>query len=202
MVGSLQFIVAMIVVQLYYPGYSLSANYISDLGNTANSPLAWLFNDSIRILGVLGVIGAVLLFSAFRARWSTYAGLAFLMIASGSAFAVGTFPENVNGSVHSVVSAITFIGAGLGLLVIALAMVRDTRWQGYRIYTFASGVVTLVATGLFTASIYPVLGPGGMERLIVFPILLWAIVIGIHLLQLGTYVPAPAGESGPTGSSV
>jgi hypothetical membrane protein len=66
-------------------------------------------------------------------------------------------------------------------------MLRDTRWEGFRGYTFLSGIVTLAALALFLASVYPGIGPGGMERLIIAPILLWAIVAGVHLLKLQPY---------------
>ena len=46
-IGTIQFIVAMGVVQAGYPGYSLLTNYISDLGNTATSPWHVVFNASI-----------------------------------------------------------------------------------------------------------------------------------------------------------
>ena len=203
LVGSVQFIAAMIVTQLYYnyPAnngpYSLTGNYISDLGHPG-SGIPWLFNDSIRILGILGIGGAYLVYRAFAPRMMAKLGVAFLMVASLGAVGVGTFPETspeLGGNIHTVVSAITFIGAGLALLFLSGAMLRDTRWDGYRLYTLLSGVITLVALMLFQAAVYPGLGPGGMERLIVAPILLWAIVAGAHLVRLETYDPRAVSAS-------
>ena len=189
LLGSLQFVIAMAVVQAMYPGYTDFGNYVSDLGSS-HSPWAWLFNDSIRLLGVMGFFGTLLIRSAIPARTSGRVGLAFLIIASVGAFLVGSFPEGspqLGGNIHSIVSAITFIGSGLGLLALGPAMLRDTRWEGFRGYTFFSGIVTLIALALFLTSAYPGLGRGGMERLIIAPVLLWAIVAGTHLLRLQPY---------------
>jgi hypothetical membrane protein len=189
LLGSLQFVAAMVVVQALYPGYTDFGNYVSDLGSS-HSPWAWLFNGSIRLLGVLGFLGTLLIRTAIPSRTSGRVGLGFLLIASVGAFLVGTFPEGsteLGGNIHSVVSAVTFIGSGVGLLALGPAMLRDTRWEGFRGYTFLSGIVTLVALALFLASVYPGIGPGGMERLIIAPILLWAMVAGVHLLKLQPY---------------
>ena len=192
--GVLQFIAGMVIAQLGYPGYSLIGNYISDLGGP-HSPLAWVFNDSIRVLGLLGILGVVMIRTAFQDRLTSKVGLWFLVVAEFGAILVGTFPETspeLGGNIHSVVSAITFIGSGIALLILSVAMLRDTRWEGYRGYTFLSGVVTLIALVLFQENLNGPLGVGGMERLIVAPILLWAILIGIHLLRMPTYAPAKA----------
>lgn len=195
--GSVQFVAAMIVVQLYYPGYSDTGNYISDLGSSM-SPWAWLFNDSIRLLGLLGILGTVLVRTAFASKTTTHVGLGALLVAELGAIAVGTFPEGSSwpfSGIHSVVSLVTFLGSAVALLFLALAMSRDTRWQGLRAYTFLSGVVTLVAIGLFASGHSFALRPGGMERLVVAPILLWAVLAGVHLARLSVYEPAVAGSS-------
>jgi hypothetical membrane protein len=82
-----------------------------------------------------------------------------------------------------------FIGANLGLVVLGFAMFRDTRWDGYRSYTLFSGIIGLVALILFVTKVFVGLGVGGMERLIVAPLLLWQIVVSIHLLRVPTYAP-------------
>jgi hypothetical membrane protein len=191
--GSLQFIVAMIIAQLAYPNYSDLRNYISDLGAhtaTAQSPLAWLFNGSICLLGIVGVIGTWEIRSAFPNRTSARVGLACLVVAEVAAFLVGVFPEQTLHNIHTIVSSITFIFAGLALVVLALAMFRDTRWDGFRGYTFFSGIVTFVAIVLFQEGVGGAAYQGLLERIIVAPILLWAIVAGLHLAQMPTFAPA------------
>ena len=198
-IASVQFVLAMALTQWKYPGYSDLGNAISDLGNGALSPWSWLFNDSIRVLGVLAIVAIYFVREAFQQRKSTTLGVLFVMVAGAGAFGVGTFPEGspeLGGGIHSLVSLITFLGSGLGLLAFSFAMLRDTRWDGYRAYTALSGFITLIALVLYATNIYPGIGPGGMERLIVAPILLWAVVIGVHLLRMRPFDPsAPTAPS-------
>lgn len=196
-VGSVQFLVAMAVVQSKYPGYSLSGNYISDLGSSS-SPWAWLFNDSIGVLGLFFILGGFWIRSAFPPKTSARVGLFLLVVAAFGAIGVGSYPEGspqLGGNVHNVMSFITFLGSGFSLLVLAMGMLRDTRWDGFRAYTFLSGLVTVIALGLFAGHSYAGLGQGGMERLIAAPILLWGIVAGYHLLRLPVYSPAAISKS-------
>ena len=190
LIGSLQFIlVGMLIPELRYPGYSLTARTISALGNTAHSPLAELFNGSIILLGLLSVIGFALLWGAVHPGGRRLVALGLLSIASLGAIGVGAAPENVQGTVHGLAALTVFLAGGPGLLLLPLAMTRDTRWDGFRMYTALSGVVTLVALLLYLRGLVGPLGPGGMERLIVAPLLLWEILVGIRLLRLPAYAP-------------
>jgi hypothetical membrane protein len=196
-VGSLQFLVAMLVVQLDWPGHSYSdvANYVSDLGGP-QSPLPGVFNHSIQLLGVLGVVGTLLIRSAFPPKTGTRVGLFFLLVAEVFAFLVGTFPEGTGSigstSIHTLVSSVTFVASALALLALGFAMLRDTRWDGYRAYTFFSGVVTWVGIALFAANVGGSGVQGALERVIIAPILLWAILAGLHLARMRTFAPSHA----------
>jgi hypothetical membrane protein len=191
--GSLQFLIAMALVQLAYPGYSLSANYISDLGNSTLSPWSTLFNVSIQLLGLLGIAASVLVRSAFLPRTSARIGLAFLALASLGAFLVGTFPETateLNGNIHAYVSDLTFLGSGAALVFLGFAMLGDVRWELYGFYSVLSGLVTFAAIVGFVA-IHDTSHVGLWERLIVAPVLLWGLVAGAHILRLPAVPPAP-----------
>ncbi len=204
--GGLEFLVGMAVVQTQYPNYSLTQNFISDLGG-ANSPWALVFDASVILLGLCAVVGALLIWSAFDDRPSRGAGLSLLLIGGIGAIGVGVFPETtpvLNGHMHDIVSLVAFLGAGLGLVVVSFAMVPAARWGSSRPFTVLCGGITIFAIVLFSAGTYggPAglflgLGPGGMERLIVAPILLWAVAEGVHLYRLPRYAPA----SLPTRSS-
>ena len=204
--ASVQFVVAMVVTQLGWSAahpYSLKNNYISDLGNTACgyfpsgsttyvcSPWHNVFNGSVTFLGLLVIFGALTVPTAFVASRLRTAGLALVVLAGVGAAGVGVFPENVNGTVHGLASALAFVAGGLALLVLGAAMVGDRRWDGgYRGFSFVLGVVTLAATGLFLTGVDLGLGVGGMERLIVAPLLLWLVVGSVHLLRLRAYAPS------------
>lgn len=205
--GTLQFLLVMAAVQLAWTHpYSLTSNVISDLGNTgcgpyptSSSPVVcspWylLFDVSAAALGVLIVLGALLVRSAFPPNRRTgTVGTGLMVLAGIGAAGVGAFPENLSPTVHYAFSGLAFVGGGLAMIVLGLAMFRDTRWGGYRGYTLLSGLVTLIAAGLYQAGTFFVLGRGGMERLAAAPLLLWLLLASIHLL----YVPAYAPKSVP-----
>jgi hypothetical membrane protein len=203
-VGVLQFIAGMAITQLgWTTPYSLQNNYISDLGAVHCGMLAgryvcspWhdVFNVSIVLLGLLLIFGVFLLRTGFPARTSRTIGLGLLIVSGIGAIGVGLSPEDVNLTVHTLSALLAFAGGGLALIVLGFAMFRDTRWDGYRAFSILCGLIGLIALILFVAKTYGPLGVGGMERLIVAPVLLWALVCGIHLVRIPTY--APPGISG------
>ncbi|MCI4346156.1 MAG: DUF998 domain-containing protein [Thermoplasmata archaeon] len=184
----LQFVVAMVVVQLAYPGYSDRQNAVSDLGGS-HSPWALLFNLSIVLLGLLSLGAVLLVRSAFRKGKSSKLSLGLLGLASLGAIGVGAFPEGSR--FHGNFAELTFLASGLSLLFFSLAMLRDTRWDGYRLFTFAAGIVTFLGILLYGGPSTLGLGPGGAERVIIAPVLLWGIVAGAHLLRLPSYRASP-----------
>jgi hypothetical membrane protein len=203
-VGVLEFIGGMIVTQLGwdssapYGQYSLLNNYISDLGaiycgpyggREICSPWHVVFNASIVLMGLLLIFGAILIRTAFPARPTRTVGLILLVVAGLGAIGVGLSPEDYNLTVHSLSALLAFAGGGFALIVLGFAMFRDTRWDGFRAFSIFCGLIALVALVLFVSHAYGPVGVGGMERLIVAPILLWALVCGIHLARIPTYAP-------------
>jgi hypothetical membrane protein len=208
-VGIVVFLIGMVVTQLAWtnPSYSLTQNYISDLGavncgyfpsgstHYVCSPWHDVFNASIIVMGLFLILGVLLIPTAFPARGSRRVGLALLVLAGIGAIGVGLSPEDVNRTAHYLSAFLAFAAANFALIVLGLAMFRDTRWDGYRAYTFLSGIVGLVALGLFGANAWTWggfwgdWGVGGIERTIVAPVLLWAIVVAVHLLRIPSFAP-------------
>ena len=184
-VGTLQFIVAMGVVQAGYPGYSLLANYISDLGNTATSPWHDVFNVSIILLGLLAFVGILLLWSAFPRSALRPVGLVLLLVASIAAILVGCFPENVNPPVHDLVSLLVFLPGGLALALLSVGMRATTWWSALRAPSLGLGLLTLLSLAYYapTQTSNTTFDPGLIERLIVFPILIWALAVFVLVLR-------------------
>jgi hypothetical membrane protein len=179
-VGSVGFIIAMNVAEFLYSGYSVSQNYISDLGATCRNsvcaivqPTSTIFNSSVFLLGVLIVAGAYLVYRGLKAKIFTP-----LLILSGiGAMGVGIFPETT-GVVHEIVSLIVFLFGGLS----AIASYTITK-RPLNYFSIALGIFTLSALFLFMSGNYLGLGPGGMERLIAYPALLWGTSLGGYLMQ-------------------
>ena len=190
-IASVQFVVAMVLVQQHFPGYSLTGNYISDLGG-ASSPWALLFDLSAIALGVLAIPALLLIYSSFDDRPARSIGLTLLIAGAAGAIGVGVFPETthvLSGRAHDIASAVAFLGGSLGLLGLSFAMQRPERWRFSGRYTLTSGAVSLGATVLFLTGFDLGLGHGGMERLVVAPLLLWMLVEGTHIGLLHRFAP-------------
>lgn len=179
-VGAVQFSIFLILAEIYYPGYNVSTNTVSDLGATCptsgaciiNEPTSMIFNTSIVLLGLLILVGAYFLQRAFR--WTPAAVM--IALAGVGALGVGLFPETT-GIWHSVFSLIVFLFAGLTAIVTAGFQKKPMSY-----FSVALGVATLVALVLYVGDVYLGLGPGGMERMIVYPTLVWSIGFGGHMM--------------------
>jgi hypothetical membrane protein len=191
--GIIQFGVAMAVVQYGYPGYSDLTNYISDLGNTATSPWHSVFNISIILLGSLAFLGILLAWTGFPHGATRVVGLFLLLLASLGAIFVGLFPENVNSTVHGLASLAIFLPGGLALVILGSGFRPRTDWYWLRPVSVVLGLVTLIALAYYVPT-QPnsTWDPGFVERLIVFPILIWGFLAAVQLLR------APLRSGAPT----
>jgi len=180
LVGSAQFIIALILAEAVYPGYSTSANYISDLG-VWSKPSAAIFNASIILFGLLLMTGAYYIQKDFKNKSISV----LFFFAGAGAMGVGIFPEDtflVSGlPVFHAISAMTaFLLGGIG--AVASYKVTDSP---FKYISAIMGTTSLIATMLFlsTSSLdYLGIGAGGMERMIAYPTLLWMLCFSGHLL--------------------
>lgn len=171
LVGSAQFVVGMVLAEALYPGYSVANNTISALGV---GPSAIIFNSSIFLFGLMAVAGSYFIWRIFRGKFVT----ALIFIAGVGAMGVGAFPSSA-GAIHDVVSLMAFFFGGLSAIV------------AYRLEKFplnyisvVMGLIALIALVLFGSHNYLGLGRGGMERMVAYPIVLWALGFGGYLIGL------------------
>ncbi len=165
--GGTEFMLLMLIAESVYKNYIISQKYISDLGV---GPTAPIFNASIIIFGLLVMASSIALYS----RWRAFSVIAF--IAGLGALGVGIFPEGSPYGLHTLFSLIAFLFGGVAATSSALIL------KGPLKATAALGPVSLVSLVLYVGGNYAGLGPGGMERLIVYPILIWLIGFGAVLL--------------------
>jgi len=116
-IGAVQFVLGMLIAEFLYPGYSVSMNYISDLGATCRTtciihqPSASIFNTSVSLLGFLTLVSSYFLWREFHNRLISL----LLGITGIGMVGVGLFPETA-GIVHPIVSFITFFFGGLSAI--------------------------------------------------------------------------------------
>jgi len=168
-VAASQFILALIVAEALYPDYSISVNYISDLGV---GPSSAVFNFSVFLMGILMLVGVYFLQRAARFRVLT----ALLILSAIGAMGVGVFTEK-SGSAHPVVSAIAFLFGALSAIT-SYRLVKSP----FSSLVIILGLTALTALTLFATGNYLGLGEGGMERMILYPILTWGAGFGAYLI--------------------
>lgn len=174
-----QFLVFLVVAEAVddrTPAYNVGTNYISDLGVGSGAPV---FNGSIIVLGILLLLAVYFGFRTFHDWFLTIA----LLLAGGGAIGVGVFTEDFPG-IHTVVSFLTFFGTGLAAIVAYRITKPPLSYVGV-----IAGVLSFLALGLFASETYLGLGVGGMERMIVLPVIGWALAFGGSLLAAA---PAPS----------
>ncbi len=185
-VGAVQYAIFWILSEVIYSanvvnGYSESQNYISDLGANCPSsgpcfipPSAPLYNSTVAVLGLLILLGAFYLHRSFH--WTP--ATAMVVLTGIGAVGVGVFPET-SGTLHSISSLVTFLFAGLTAVVTARFQKKPLS-----LFSVILGLVTLFALLAYVGGEYAGLGAGGMERVVVLPVLLWAIGFGGHMMAM------------------
>lgn len=177
------FLAANLVAALpWQPSYSWAAHNISDLGNVTCglwdttrpryvcSPWHGVMNAGLVLTGVLLAAGAIL---AWPGRWSR---VLLLLAFSGYALA-GLFPADRNENGHFLGAVLILVIGNLGLLAAARAV------EGWaREWTLVMAGLAILGTGLFFTQRGLGIGVGGMERIAVFPLLIWAAATGIQTL--------------------
>jgi hypothetical membrane protein len=194
-ISSVQFFVAQAVVQsAWTTRFSLSENFISDLGNTVCgdyppgsgsyvcSPWhAWM-NLSFVLLGVQILAGALLARNAFARGGLRAASIWLLAIAGIGAALVGFYPENVENAIHRFGAGANFVCGNLAICLLGIAVARARGGAGVALFSIASGLAGLAATYLLVTDVYLGLGVGGMERVAAYALPIWMIAIGVVLL--------------------
>jgi hypothetical membrane protein len=180
-----QFTLGFTISEALYPGYSVHDNYISDLGV---GPSSIIFNSSVFLLGLLSLVATYFLrhSSSFKT-----VNMLLLLMAIG-AMGVGVFTKDFT-LAHGAVSSMAFFFGGLS----AIASVKVLK-KPLSLISIALGAMTLGALALFSSGMitsgsatsteaydsifYLGLGPGGMERMIVYPLLIWLAGFAGHLV--------------------
>jgi hypothetical membrane protein len=195
LVATSEFFAAQIIAQLAWPSYSVSQYDISALGVTecgpytngsgglmfyACSPLHMVMNAGFILLGVLTIAGVLLTRSIWPQRRLTSVGVALVAVSGLGAALSGLFPANVNLGFHVLGALLNFLTASVGLLLLGIG----ARKQNGRLaaWSIALGLTTIAGLILYNSQNFLGLGPGGMERVIGYPSVVWDIGLGAALL--------------------
>lgn len=178
MCGAIIFLFGIMFGEFTFEDYSVSQNMISDLGANQDLPSA-VFNTSIIIFGVSALYAA----NIFRRLFKDHIFSLLIFLAGMGAIIVGIFNVNTILIIH-------YSGALMAFILGVIAIIYSTRiiYKPPLSYLWIIlSMLSLLNIALLFAS-WPLnnncfgLGLGAVERLIVYPIIIWAIATGSYLV--------------------
>ncbi|MCJ7442946.1 MAG: DUF998 domain-containing protein [Methanotrichaceae archaeon] len=171
--GVLQFAFLMLIAEFIYPGYSVARNYISDLG-VGPEPSRAIFTISIIFFGASLLIATYLLWKGGSDKIFSVV----LALAGIGLIGVGLFNEIDHTPLH-ILSALLAFGFG-GIAAVSSSRLSKPPFSYVSIFL---GLMSLIALVLLLTRKYLDLGAGGMERMVAYPIIFWAIGFSAYLMH-------------------
>jgi hypothetical membrane protein len=179
--AGLVILMGIISAEIYYPsGYSTRNSDISDLGAT-RPPNSLIYQPSASIFNAVMIVGGLLLLTAsfflFRDlhRWSI---VLFPALTGIGVLGVGIFPGNMS-PFHGLFALVAFASGGLSAIVSSRVITAP-----FSYVMIFLGLTTLIFL-VFNPVFIPILGEGGAERFVAYPVIIWAMGFGGYLAGTG-----------------
>jgi hypothetical protein len=193
----LLFLAAMILAQIAYPCtsagcYNVGTNPISDLGNTATSPLWPLFNYSLVLVGAMLFGGIVLMLNTVKGGIIGKIGMTLLAVSTLGIVGVGAVPENTVFALHTTFAAVAFMAGGVGILLVGYGLITKRKPGWFPLYSIWSGIIVLLLLVILSVPLgfIPQLnmsgsgfGFGGVERILAAVMFLWIFMAGNRMIK-------------------
>jgi hypothetical membrane protein len=188
------FLAANVIVGLGWrnPPFSWRTHNISDLGNVTCgvwdtsrprevcSPWHLAMNGSLILTGVLLALGVLLTYSALGPGPAARVAQGLTLAGAVGYILAGAYPADVNENLHVLGAVLIFVLGNAGLLVAAAAR-RSPVLASLRPVSLGLGLTGVAGAVLFLAQVDVGIGVGGMERVAVFPLLAWTVVVAVRL---------------------
>lgn len=182
LVAGAAILMGIITAEALYPAaYSTNRNTVSDLAamrpdNIIRQPSAAIFNWTMIIAGLLVIVAAYYLYQALQRKAIP---IATALLGIGMV-GVGIFPGN-HGNTHMLLANLAFAAGSIAAILSWKVLSGPLRYICLLLGT-AALVSMVLASDLFI-NWAPVahLGEGGIERWIVYPVVLWMVTFGAWL---------------------
>jgi hypothetical membrane protein len=198
--GPIVFALVALMHSLLREDHSLVEHSVSAL---AAGPSGWIQNVNFLLFGLLMIVYAIGLHLGVNpSRWGLV-GFALLVLSGiglvwGWLFpatdATGSFDEGR--LLHIPGFIMTFLGGGIGLIVMSRGMARDPRWRNLATYALLSGIAMLVLIVVGGALVRPPGAPlhawfGLFQWVLLAVWLPCTVVLALRLLRLARAVEGP-----------
>ena len=161
------------LAEFLYPGYSVSQDYISKLG-VGPTDVRIVFMVALFLFGGMALVTSWLL----RQRRLGSRVWLFIALTGIGAIGVGVFDMDAFSEVHAAFAVLAFVFGNLAA-IFSFRLVPPPICVIFVIL----GVIGLTAFALFAAHVYLGIGAGGMERIVFYPAMFWALGFGAYLLS-------------------
>jgi hypothetical membrane protein len=191
--GPIIFAVVVLIHSFLREDHSLAEHPVSAL---AAGPSGWIQNVNFLLFGLLMIAYAIgLHLGVHPSRWGLV-GFALLVLSGMGLMWGGLFPAtDATGSfdedrlLHIPGFTMTFLGGGIGLIVMSQRMARDPRWKSLATYALLSGIAMLVLIvvggGLVRPPVSPLHAWFGLFQWVLLAVWLpCTVVLAIRLLRL------------------
>ena len=140
--------------------------------NLHNTSTFRVYITLLYLFGCMALVGSYFIWREFQNRLISLARL--ISHRNGWRWII----SETAGIIHTILSFITFFFGGLS----AIASYKLVK-APFAYLSVLMGMISLIALVLFGSKIFMGLGPGGMERMIAYPLLLWLIGFGGNLMS-------------------
>jgi hypothetical membrane protein len=185
-IAVMQFVLITVVCETVYPGYIAGQQAISDLGNwNLAGHFAAVFSVSSILFGVLIIAGAYFIGQGFKTRRFS----SLLALAGVGNVVVGVVAENIVPAVHSLFALIMFVSWAVAAVVSFRCWKSPFSYLSVALGAFSLLMLAFSLVQRVSPSFLLGFGLGGVERLIVYPLWLWTLGFGAHLMGQSTLHP-------------
>ena len=183
-ISGIMYVIAINIGESLFPGYSIATNSLSDIGGMLPliQPAATIFNVVNIIVGVLIISSVYLILKSGGCRLFS----SCLAIFGFSIVALGVFPEYTHG-IHVAFATIAFFFGSFSLLFSYRLGINIPM----TIISIILGLIALITIltplifGIGPNNPLDILGKGGAERLIIYPIIMYLTALGGYLTSRG-----------------
>lgn len=180
-VAGLEMLFLVHLAEFLYPGYSVSEDYISELGVGPAAPRA-VFTVALVAFGLMTLTASYLL----RQRADGSRLWLLLAISGAGAIGVGVFDMDSFKELHGLSALLAFLFGN----VAAIYSRKAVRPPVSHVFVLL-GTVGLVSLVLLIANADLGLGLGGIERMAFYPAMFWVLAFGVYMLAEENAVTGP-----------
>lgn len=190
-IGSILFTTITLLSGYLQTDYNPINNFVSELGATYSSTELLMNYVGFIPSGILFSLFGLSLLIIFSKKLSSRIGALLIMIFGIGMTLAGIFScdlgcpsiGTIESIIHDRVSAVTFISAILGILLLGFSFKKMSDFRNIAVYTILTGFISLILLIIMINSFDSRNLTGLWQRLLLLSIFTWTIIIGLRVFK-------------------